>query len=75
MPTITVSNNPSISYTFPGLLADEFLPVVRYKEPSKQKNVPENSELKPTDTKVTLDKNIDEDKREFNMLELITTNK
>lgn len=74
MPTITVSNNPSISYTFPGLLADEFLPVVRYKEPSKQKNVPENSELKPTDTKVTLDKNIDNDKREFNLLELITTN-
>lgn len=72
MPTITEVNNSSNSLTTPSLKMDEFLPIVKFKNPSKY--VVKDEELILSQEEITLSKYLDSDKRSFKILQL-TTNK
>ncbi len=72
MPIITVKGKTNRTFTFPPLKVDEFLPVIRFDNPSKY--VVENEELTLSGEEVTLSKHLDKDKQTFKILEL-TTNK
>lgn len=66
------TDNPDNNYEFDALDVDEFLPIVRFKNPSKY--TVEDEKLIPSKEDVTLSKHLDSDKQTFTILQL-TTNK
>ncbi len=70
MPIVTQSDDPNNSASSPGLEMDEFLPIVKFKNPSRYPE--EYGELIQSDEEVTLSKYLDSDKRTFKILQLTT---
>lgn len=71
MPTITEIGNPSNSLTTPGwTLADEFLPLIKFHNPSKY-NV-RDEKLTPSGDTIKLSEYLDESKQNLEFLQLTT---
>lgn len=70
MPTVTQVGNSSNSYTSSSIELDEFLPIVRFNDPSHY--VVEGEELVQSEENAELSKYLDKDNTEFKILELTT---
>lgn len=74
MALITEQGNPSNSYTVT-VTVDDFIPVVKFENPNKQSNVPQNSTLVLSNEDANLSEYIEKNIRSFKILELTTSSK
>lgn len=70
-----MSSGVVCNFSLPETLVNEFIPLVRYKDPDEEDNIPEDSELKESTEEANLSELIDKSKRDFKLLELTTTSK